>query len=197
MRHRKIFRKFGRESHQRLALLRSLCTALIKYERIQTTLAKAKDLRRFVERVITLAKSENAMKKPEILKYIYEPEDKEIVGRNAIKNYLHNLPQSQRESVEKYLQDPKSNPKPDFVVEYLPSSTDRKGPRILRVEGVLRKLVTKIAQRFKDRSGGYTRIFKLGKRRGDAAEMALIELLPDQKTPYPLKEIGWSPCRVA
>ena len=46
MRHQKTMRKFGRESHQRKALLRSLCTSLVKYERIETTLQKAKDLKR-------------------------------------------------------------------------------------------------------------------------------------------------------
>jgi len=56
MRHKKIGRKFGRESHQRLALLRSLCTSLVKYEKIETTLQKAKDLRREIEKAVTIAK---------------------------------------------------------------------------------------------------------------------------------------------
>ena len=56
MRHKKTGRKFGRESHQRIALLRSLCTSLVKYEKIETTLQKAKDLRREIEKALTIAK---------------------------------------------------------------------------------------------------------------------------------------------
>ena len=59
MRHQIKLRKFGRESHQRKALLRSLCTSLVKYEKIETTLAKAKDLRRVIEKAVTLAKNYN------------------------------------------------------------------------------------------------------------------------------------------
>ncbi len=62
MRHRKIGRKFGRESHQRKALFRSLCTSLVKYERIETTLHKAKDLRRQIEKAISVAKRLHAAK---------------------------------------------------------------------------------------------------------------------------------------
>jgi len=52
MRHKKIGRKFGRQADQKQALLRSLCSSLVKYERIQTTLAKAKDLRRIIEKAV-------------------------------------------------------------------------------------------------------------------------------------------------
>ena len=177
MRHRKIGRKFGRESHQRLALLRSLCSSMVKYEKIQTTLPKAKDLRRVIEKAVTLAKSDGAEKKNELLNYFHSSQDKEIVGRDKIKKYLSNLPTELREQTEKFFKDPKKNPKPGFVLEYLSAerSEKKRAPRILRVEGILTKLVKRIAPRFKDISGGYTRIYKLGPRRGDAAEMAVIE----------------------
>ncbi len=176
MKHRKVGRKFGRETHQRLALLRSLCTSLVKYERITTTLQKAKDLRRLIERAVTMAKGEKAESKPQLFGYFHSYEDKEIIGRDAIKKYLSNLQGDIRKAAEKFIEDPKKNPKPEFIMEYLESVGDRKaGPRVLRVEGVMTKLVKRIAPRFKDVSGGYTRIYKLGLRRGDNAEMAIIE----------------------
>lgn len=176
MKHQKIGRKFGRESHQRVALIRSLCTSLVKYERIETTLHKAKDLRRVIERAVTMAKKDNAQKNPELANFFHAYGDKEIIGRDDIKRYLSNLKKDVREKVEKYLEDPAKNEKPEFVLEYLASVGDRaKGPRILRLEGVLTKLVKRIAPRFKDTNGGYTRIYKLGCRRGDSAEMAVIE----------------------
>jgi ribosomal protein L17 len=62
MRHLKTGRKFGRQSDQRKALLRSLCTSLVKYEKIETTLQKAKDLRREIEKAVTLAKKLRTIK---------------------------------------------------------------------------------------------------------------------------------------
>ena len=176
MRHQKIGRKFGRESHQRAALLRSLSTSLVKYERITTTLEKAKDLRRVIEEAVTLAKDEKAEKNVRLANYFHATDDKEIIGRQAIKSYLSNLSKDLREKLEKYMEDPKKNEKPEIVLEYLASEGDRaKGPKILRVEGILTKLIKRIAPRFKGVSGGYTRIYKLGQRRGDNANLAIIE----------------------
>lgn len=176
MRHGKVGRKFGRESHQRTALFRSLCTSLVKYGRIKTTLQKAKDLRRVIERAVTMGKKENAKDNPLLANFFHSSHDKEIVGREAIKKYISNLNTQVRESVEKYLKDPKTNQKPEFIREFRGISEERKkGPKILRVEGILSQLLNHIVPRFKDVPGGYTRIYKLGKRRGDQADMALIE----------------------
>lgn len=175
MRHRKTGRKFGRKTDQRLALLRSLCTSMVKYERITTTLPKAKDLRRVIEKAVTMAKNEGSEKTCELGAFFHSPHNKELVGRDTIKKYISNLPKAIREQAETYLKD-QSKPKPDFVIDYLPvKGGTRKGPKILRIEGTVSKLINRIAPRFKDVPGGYTRIYKLGPRRGDAAEMALIE----------------------
>lgn len=176
MKHKKAGRKFGRESHQRAALFRSLTSSLVKYEKITTTLQKAKDLRRIVEKAVTMAKKANAEKNPQLLGYLHSPEDKELIGRDLIKKFISNLTKEVREKIEKFMDDPKKNEKPDYVVQYLASEGERKkGPRILRLEGLLSKLVNKIAPRFKDINGGYTQIFKLGVRRGDSADMAVIQ----------------------
>jgi large subunit ribosomal protein L17 len=118
MRHRVAHRKLGRITPHRIALLRNLATALFEKERIRTTLPKAKELRPFAERLITLAKREESR--------------------------LH-----ARRLAARDIQDP----------------------------AVVKKLFDTIGARFATRPGGYTRILRLGPRRGDAAEMAYIELV--------------------
>ncbi|MGH7816541.1 MAG: 50S ribosomal protein L17 [Candidatus Binatia bacterium] len=116
MRHLKSGRQLSRNSSHRWALMRNLITALLREEKIQTTDPKAKELRRWVERVITLGK----------------------------RGDLH---------------------------------ARRQAAAIVQDKAVVKKLFDAIGPRFKDRPGGYTRIIKLGVRHGDAAQMALIELV--------------------
>jgi large subunit ribosomal protein L17 len=116
MRHNNGYRKLGRTSGHRRALLRSLTTSLFRHERIRTTLPKARELRPFAEKLITLARRDD----------------------------LHS-----RRLVAMQVAD----------------------------KDVVKKLFTSLGPRFATRPGGYTRTFKLGKRQGDGAEMALIELL--------------------
>jgi large subunit ribosomal protein L17 len=204
MRHLKTGRKFGRESHQRKALFRSLCNSLVKYEKIESTLHKAKDLRREIEKAITIAKKLHTIKgdndlhtralkasKRTLLEgFFHGCGDKEILGRDNIKKYLSNLTKENREAAEKFMADPDKNPRPEFIVDFVPATCsrtvkgengkevkrDRKNAqKILRVEGTVSKLVNRIAPRFESVPGGYTRIYKLGNRRGDNAEMAIIE----------------------
>jgi large subunit ribosomal protein L17 len=118
MRHRVAHRKLGRTTPHRRALLRNLATSLFDKERIRTTLPKAKELRPFAERLITLARREA--------------------------NRLH-----ARRLAARDLQDP----------------------------AVLQKLFDTIGARFATRPGGYTRILRLGPRKGDGAEMAYLELV--------------------
>lgn len=145
MRHRVAHRKLGRKTEHRLALLRNLCTSLIVHERIITTLPKAKELRPFAERVITLGKRALASDVPEAA--------------------LH-----ARRLAATYFYTGNTNRIPDGGY---------KRPQAPRTAGVLAldKLFDEIASRFADRPGGYTRILKLGVRKGDGAEMALIELI--------------------
>jgi len=116
MRHRKKIKKFGVSSAYNKALMNNLATSLIKHKRIKTTLAKAKALRPFVEKLISKAK-----------------EDTVHARRIALKD--------------------------------------------LKDRAVVSELFNEIAKKVADRNGGYTRIVKLGFRQGDAAEMAIIELV--------------------
>jgi large subunit ribosomal protein L17 len=131
MRHNVAHRKLGRVTEHRLALLRNQATALLRHERIETTITKAKELRPFVERLITVAV-------------------RGVAAGEAGGKTLH-----ARRMVLADLQD----------------------------RDVVGKLFETIAPRFADRPGGYTRILRVGFRRGDAAEIAQIELVGSEYDP--------------
>ena len=116
MRHRKKGRQLSRTRSHRKATLRNLATSLFRHERIETTTAKAKELRPFAERLITLARRGDVHARRSAATKI---QDREVLG----------------------------------------------------------KLFDEIAPRYIERPGGYTRVVKLGNRKGDAAEMSLIELV--------------------
>ena len=116
MRHRKSGRKLGRNSSHRKAMFRNMATSLVHHETIKTTLPKAKELRRVVEPLITLAKEDG------------------VANRRL--------------------------------------AFDR-----LRDTAAVGKLFSDLGPRFKDRPGGYLRILKTGPRPGDAAPMAIVQLV--------------------
>ena len=124
MRHAKHSHQLGRKKEHRSALMANLAMALIQNRKIRTTLAKAKALRPFVEKIITLAKKAYA------------------TDNKVKKHHYHRLAFS----------------------------------RVRDVRSVNR-LFNDLVEEFVNRSGGYTRIYKLVPRRGDAADMALIELI--------------------
>jgi len=121
MRHQKSGRRLGRNTSHRRAMLRNITTSLLELERIETTEAKAKELRRYAEKMITLGKRGDLHARRQALSFI-------------------------------------------------------------RNRSVVEKVFSDYAERFSDRKGGYTRIMKLGRRVGDNARMAIIEVLPaDEK----------------
>jgi len=121
MRHRKTGRKLGRNSSHRKAMFRNMSVSLLLHETIKTTLPKAKELRRIIEPLITLAKKD------------------EVSNRRLAFNRL-------------------------------------------RDKAAVGKLFSDIGPRFNDRPGGYLRILKIGPRAGDAAPMAVIQLVDDPLT---------------
>ncbi len=137
MRHRVAHRKLGRVTEHRIALLRNQAEALLRHEHIETTVPKAKELRPFVERLITIAKRGLA----------------DGGGARAL---------TARRLVLEDLQD----------------------------RAVVGKLFTEIAPRFAARPGGYTRLLRVGFRQGDAAEMALVELVGSEYDPKAKREKG-------
>ncbi len=124
MRHRKSGRKLKRTASHRRATLAALSTSLLRHKRIMTTIAKAKETRMVVEKIITRAKNARQADAP-------------AVGVHA----------------------------------------RREVGRLIKDRDVIKELFTTIVDKVAARPGGYTRIVKLGQRQGDAAEMAVIELV--------------------
>ena len=131
MRHRVGHRKLGRVTEHRISMLRNQATALLRHERIETTVPRAKELRPFVERIITIAK-------------------RGLAAGEGNGRTLH-----ARRLVLQDIQD----------------------------RDVVTKLFDTIAPRFEARPGGYTRILRIGYRRGDSAEVAQVELVGSEYDP--------------
>ena len=111
-----MYRKLGRDSSARKALFRGMLTSFFQHERIETTEAKAKELRGLADQMVTLAKRGDLHARRQVLAYLMD-------------------------------------------------------------ESVVKKLFDTIAPKYADRQGGYTRVIKTGLRKGDAAPLAIIELV--------------------
>ncbi|MBB6698098.1 50S ribosomal protein L17 [Clostridium algidicarnis] len=111
-----VYRKLGRPTDQRRAMLRNLVTSFLKYGKIETTEARAKETKRLAEKMITLGKKGDLNARRQALAFVTEEE-------------------------------------------------------------VVRNLFDNIAPKYSERNGGYTRIYKVGPRRGDAAEVVILELV--------------------
>ncbi len=147
MRHKNAGRKFGRNTSHRRAMFRNLTANLILHERIETTDAKAKELRRVAERLITKARRLGDVG--------FTAHDELTVAQKARRLAAKRL-------IGAYI--------PHFVTKI------EKGGVETKVDLVEKVLVT-LSKRFAKRPGGYTRTVKLGPRRGDAAPMVIIELV--------------------
>ena len=155
MRHLKAHRKLGRTSEHRHSMLRNLATSLInsREERIVTTLPKAKELRPFVERAITLSRRART--------FSDEGSAAQALHlRRQAAGFFHAGNMTVKETTGK-----------------------RGQLRPERTGGVaaLKRLFNDLGERYKDRPGGYTRILKLGFREGDRAELAIIELVDNPR----------------
>jgi large subunit ribosomal protein L17 len=154
MRHLKAHRKLGRPAEHRISLLRNLATSLInsRDDRIVTTLPKAKELRPFIEKAITLSRRAASL----------EGNGSEAAGvhlRRQAASFFH-------------------------AGNHGRAATTRRGqippPRSAGVSA-LSRLFDELGERFKERPGGYTRIIKMGRRSGDGAELAIIELVDNAR----------------
>jgi len=159
MRHQKAHRKLGRTTEHRISMLRNLATSLInsRDDRIITTLPKAKELRPFVERAITLSR-----------------QAKNLNGDDSQARALH----LRRQAAGFFHAG-------NF--EQTALAGKRGQLKLARTAGVsaLKRLFDELGERYKDRPGGYTRILRLGRREGDNAELAILELVDNPREVLP------------
>ena len=166
-------RKLGRTASQRKAMLRNLTTNLLWYGRIETTEAKAKEVRAIADKMITLAIREYDQT-VEVEKEFYN-EKKQIVKET----FVNDLPSKlhARRLMMAYLYEIKEAKNDDEnKADYKERTKDNKHPE---VEKLFREYGPKYRARNQEKNcaGGYTRMYKLGPRRGDAAEMVIVELV--------------------
>ena len=155
MRHLKAHRKLGRTSEHRTSMLRNLATSLInsKDERIVTTLPKAKELRPFVERAITLSRQAQGLSND-------DSKVRVLHLRRQAAGFFH---------------------AGNVAATSLGGKRGQARPERTAGVAALKRLFGELGERYKDRPGGYTRIFKLGHREGDRAELAIIELVDNPR----------------
>jgi len=156
-------RKLGKPSDQRVALLRNQTTALLWNGKVVTTEARAKEIRSIAEKIITLAVKEydNNEKSQIVKRDVVNDKASKLSARRAIMAYVYDIPEAKQDKESKS--------------EYTERTKDRAHPV---VEKLFRDLAPKYAKRAAAGSkGGYTRMYKLGPRRGDAAEMVVVELV--------------------
>ncbi|HMQ04190.1 MAG TPA: 50S ribosomal protein L17 [Pyrinomonadaceae bacterium] len=161
MRHQKAHRKLGRTTEHRMSMLRNLATSLINAEKehIVTTVQKAKELRPFVEKAITLARKAQKL----------EGDDatiQEVHLRRMAARFFHAGNSTFKEAASRFRG----------------KKGEEKAP-IERTAGVkaVQRLFSELGPRYKDRNGGYTRIIRVGRRSGDNAELAVIELVDNPR----------------
>ncbi len=165
--------KLSRPSGQRKALLRNQVTALIWHGSIKTTAARAKEVRRIAEKLITKAirEYENTVTVTKVVKdaegnlvkqEVTNDAPSKLAARRAIMSYVNDIPlqKEEKESKFKYAARTRENPHPV-------------------IEKMFREIAPKYDKRAKElgQGGGYTRMIKCGPRRGDAAEVVILELV--------------------
>ncbi len=165
-------RKLNMATDQRVAMLRNLTTALIWNGKIITTETRAKEVRPIAEKLITLAVNE--YQNSETVKKESRNDKQQIVEREVQNDKATKL--HARRQIMAYLYDvPEQKSKKESKSEYKERTADKAHPV---VEKLFRELAPKYDKRGREVGrGGYTRILKLGPRRGDAAEMVVLELI--------------------
>ena len=175
------YRKLGRTASQRKALLRNQVTMLLQHGKIRTTEAKAKEIRKIAEGLIASAVKEKDNFEEVTIKAKVAKKDAE--GKR-VKEVVDGKKVTVDEEVEKTIK--KDNPsrlharrqmlKVLYSVTEVPTAAAGKKKNTKEVD-LVDKLFTEIAPKYADRNGGYTRIIKIGQRKGDAAMEVILELV--------------------
>ena len=175
------YRKLGRNSSQRKALLRSQVTALIENGKIITTEARAKEVRKMAEKLITLAVKEKDNYETVTVSAKVPKKDsegkrvKEVVDGKKVTVY-DTLEKVLKKDLRSRLHARKQMDKVLYKVTEVPTAAAGRKKNTKTVD-LTNKLFDEIAPKYADRQGGYTRIVKIGLRKGDAAMEVLLELV--------------------
>lgn len=170
-------RKLGRATDQRKAILKNLTTALFVSGRIETTEARAKEVKNIAEKLITIAIKEAdnfTSKQVKISAPKVDSKGNKLTDSKTSKNGNKYLVIDRELKTDMVSVDNPSRLHARRLIMnwvYRPTTADGKNVNITD------KLFDEIAPKYKEKKGGYTRIYKLGPRRGDAAEMVILELV--------------------
>ena len=170
-------RKLGRTTDQRLAMLKGLTTDLILYGKIETTEARAKEVKAIADSIIALAikeKDNYDMVDVKVVKAKLDADGRKVTELVKSKNGKEYLKVVKEETTESRQKDrPSRLNARSKIMRKLNKVTDSDGKNI----DLPAKLFGEIAEKYSDRVGGYTRILKAGPRKGDAAEVAILQLV--------------------
>lgn len=175
------YRKLGRTSSQRKALLRNQVTNLLYHGKIKTTVHKAKEVRKIAERLIALAVRE---KDNYVEVTVTQKVAKKTADGKRVKETVDGKQVTQFEEIEKTIKKDNSSRlnarrkilSVVYPVTEVPEKAAGKKAGTKKVD-MAEKLFSDIAPKYSDRNGGYTRIIRIGPRKGDAAEEVIIELV--------------------
>jgi len=172
-----LARKLGKPTDQRMAMLKNLTTDLLVYGKVETTEARAKEVRSIAENLITIAKKEKdnfEMVSVKVVKAKLDSKGNKELEKVTSKNGKEYLRVVKEEKMEERQKDmPSRLNARRKIMARTNKVKDSEGNKI----DLPAKLFGELAEKYAAREGGYTRIYKMGPRRGDAAERVIIELV--------------------
>ncbi|NLM76380.1 MAG: 50S ribosomal protein L17 [Clostridiaceae bacterium] len=171
-------RKLGRPTDQRKAMLKGLVTSLIQHGRIETTETRALEVRSIAEKLIAMAVREcdnfSASKNITVSAPVLDSKGRKMLKTVTSKNgNKYEVVERETKTVLKTVDAPSRLAARRYIMNWVYRVKDENGNTI----NLTNKLFDEIAPKYKDRKGGYTRIYKLGARRGDGAPVVVLELV--------------------
>lgn len=170
-------RKLGRTTAQRKAMLKGLVTSLIQYGRIETTETRAKEVKNIAEKLIGLAVKECDnfdSKQVTVSSPVLDSKGNKMTTKKESKNgNSYEVVDREMKTDLRQVDNPSRLHARRQIIAWLYKVKDENGDNL----NLANKLLDEIGPKFKERQGGYTRIYKIGPRKGDAAEMAILELV--------------------